>query len=163
MKNQQTLVVAIAAVVIVVGGIVLYNQMNPQTPTTVDTGKKEVQKTPVKSTTQTTINSSSKPASIVPPVVNTITPAPQTSLPTVTYTSEGFQPKVLEVKLGKSVHFVNKSDRTMWVISTDSNLFDQGRSAGKNGTFDFTFIQTGAWNYKNLNYGSHTATIIVVP
>lgn len=112
------------------------------------------------------------------PVVKVTTPvAPKTvvqSAPAMTkdgsyvvsYTSAGFSPKTLTIKLGKSVHFVNNSTKAMSVTTTTQqnqaqSELNQSKSVGQGGTYDFTFVTPGTWVYMNRNTPADYATIIV--
>lgn len=88
----------------------------------------------------------------------------------VTYTDSGFSPAVLEVVAGNSVHFVNKSNKPMWVTSefhptaVDQRYpeFNQGKSISTGGEYIFLFTKVGVWGYKNLNSGDHLGAISVI-
>ncbi len=77
------------------------------------------------------------------------------SASTVTYGTGGFVPKTLTVKKGTSVHWVNQSSGSMWVASgvhpTHQLLpgFDQLKSVSSGGTYDYTFVKVGTWQYHN--------------
>lgn len=84
----------------------------------------------------------------------------------VSYTDKGFVPAILEVKAGKSVHFVNNSSRAMSLTSVDQNSqvyreFNQAGSVGRGGSYDFTFLAKGTWWYVNRNSQTELGTIIV--
>ena len=89
---------------------------------------------------------------------------------TVSYTSEGFSPFILEVNAGDTVNFVNNSNATMWVTSEAHPTADQhypefgmSKSFDPGDTYVFQFTLTGAWGYKNLNNEKHLGAIIVAP
>lgn len=74
----------------------------------------------------------------------------------VSYTERGFVPATLEIKKGKSVHFVNNSNKAMSLTTTDPNSqvfieLNQERSVGRGGSYDFTFLSLGSWGYMNRN------------
>ena len=74
----------------------------------------------------------------------------------VSYTSRGFSPATLTIKAGKSVHFVNNSNKAMSLTTTsvDNQIqseFNQSKTVGQGGTFDFTFMSAGTWGYMNRN------------
>lgn len=104
-----------------------------------------------------------------PAVKTTVAPAPrQTSDGTyiVSYTNSGFVPASITIKVGKSVHFVNNSTRAMSITTTttsnqDQAAFNQGKTVGQGGTYDFTFTAPGEWWYMNRNNQSDIAKIIV--
>lgn len=100
------------------------------------------------------------------------------SFVTVTYTDEGFAPKVVTIKAGERVVWVNESSQEMWVGSdnhpthtnyggtvlrehcpdTGSNSFDQCESGE---TFVFNFTRVGEWGYHNHRNPRDAGTIIV--
>lgn len=118
----------------------------------------------------TQVVSVSKP---ITSVIKPVTTATQ-SLPTMTkggayivsYTNDGFVPKNLTIKVGKSVHFVNNSSKAMSITTTTTqnqiqSEFNQGKTVGQGGSYDFTFLATGSWVYMNRNAKTDFATIIV--
>ena len=74
---------------------------------------------------------------------------------TVSYTDSGFAPKTLTVKKGTPVTFRNDSSSKMWVASgvhpTHQLLpgFDELTSVVKSGTYTYTFVKVGTWQYHN--------------
>ncbi len=102
------------------------------------------------------------------PVPSPLPPvAPKETIPTVYYTSSGFAPSVLEVERGKTVRFVNKTQLSMRLLSNrDGGLnpypaFDQTKSVGHNGVYEFTFTTPGTWSFKN-QYDTKSVGVIVV-
>ncbi|OIO31039.1 hypothetical protein AUJ77_00875 [Candidatus Nomurabacteria bacterium CG1_02_43_90] len=84
----------------------------------------------------------------------------------VSYTSYGFRPATLTINAGKSVHFVNNSNKAMSISSADlnSNVYgglNQSKTVGKGGTYDFTFVAEGNWAYINRNNPGDKGLIIV--
>ena len=97
------------------------------------------------------------------------TPAPKTvvaKLPLITkdgiyliyYTSKGFVPKSLDIPVGKSVRIVNNSGgKAMRIGSTDTtnnpvyNSFNQPKTVGAGGTYEYTFVDKGIYTYDNKN------------
>lgn len=84
----------------------------------------------------------------------------------ISYTDRGFVPAKLEIKAGKSVHFVNNSNKAMSLTTTDPDSqvhreFNQENSVGRGASFDFTFLTAGVWGYTNRNNKGDTGTIIV--
>lgn len=77
------------------------------------------------------------------------------SASSVVYGTGGFVPKTVTVKKGTSVRWVNQSNGSMWVASgihpTHQLLpgFDQLKSVGTGGTYDYTFVKVGTWQYHN--------------
>lgn len=84
----------------------------------------------------------------------------------ISYTASGFVPPVVEIRQGKSVHFVNDSNKAMSIASQEPNdqvygELNQGKTVGRGGTYDFTFLKTGTWKYLNRNNSLDTGVIIV--
>lgn len=84
----------------------------------------------------------------------------------ISYTDRGFVPATLEISSGKSVHFVNNTDKAMSLTSVDQNSqvfreFNQDKTVGRGGTYDFTFLAKGTWWYVNHNDQTQLGTIIV--
>jgi len=86
------------------------------------------------------------------------------SMPTITYTNDGFEPATLEVKKGAMVHFVNESDTQMWVAS-DSHpahdilpTFDQFKSGDM---YMYIFEEAGEWEYHDHLNAAFTGLITV--
>lgn len=84
----------------------------------------------------------------------------------VSYTDSGFVPAKLEIQNGKSVHFVNNSNKAMSLTTVDPNSqvfreFNQEGSVGRGGSYDFTFLTEGTWWYVNRNSQKELGTIIV--
>ena len=103
-----------------------------------------------------------------------VNPNSESQLPSVTkdgvylvyYFNDGFYPNVLQVRQGSSVRFINKSDNSMRIFTTNDqeyrfNQLNQSQTVGKGGTYDFTFIDKGIWNYFNQNVQSHHASVLV--
>lgn len=115
------------------------------------------------------------PVSITTKTATTV--APKTTTPSaprmtkdgsylVYYTNHGFSPSTLTVKVGKSVHFVNSGSKAMSLTTTSvdnqvQSEFNQGKTVGQGGSYDFTFLSAGTWNYTNRNNSSDRGTIIV--
>lgn len=84
----------------------------------------------------------------------------------VTYSQTGFFPQRIDIKRGQSVHFLNSSDKAMNIVATEQGSLiygelNQGKSVGRGGTYDFTFLKTGAWTYMNRNVPADSGVIIV--
>lgn len=96
----------------------------------------------------------------------------------VEYTDQGFEPAVVEPRVGDVVRFVNTTDGVMWVASlphdthgaysgttypdhcaSSTDAFDQC-SAGDE--YDFVVGKRGAWEYHNHLVPSMTGTVRVV-
>lgn len=85
----------------------------------------------------------------------------------VKYTESGFAPNILTIKVGTTVTFMNETGSAMWVASavhpTHQLLpgFDQLKSVGKGGTYDYTFVKVGTWKYHNHMNSGDTGTVVV--
>lgn len=84
----------------------------------------------------------------------------------VSYSNNGFVPGILTINVGKSVRFVNNSSKAMSLVSIDPDShvygeFNQGKTVGSGGIYDFTFLTAGTWGYINRNNPSDRGTIIV--
>lgn len=85
----------------------------------------------------------------------------------VSYTDVGFSPKSITVKKGTQVSFTNQSKKSMWVASavhpTHQLLpgFDQLKSVGVGGSYQYTFIKAGTWKYHNHKVPEDVGTVIV--
>lgn len=84
----------------------------------------------------------------------------------VQYTDEGFVPATLQIPRGKSVRFINMSTKGMRVFSdsvSDPKLVElnQSKTVGKGGTYTFSFVNEGLWQYHNELEKTHTASVTV--
>ena len=108
------------------------------------------------------------------PVASKTTTSTTASTPTMTksgaylisYTDRGFIPAKLEIKVGKSVHIVNSSNKAMSLTTTDPDSqvhreFNQENSVGRGASFDFTFLTAGTWGYMNRNNKGDVGVVIV--
>lgn len=128
------------------GGIVEQATTTPATP-----ASKVIKTTTPKATGSTTLNA---------PVMT------KSGAYLVSYTDNGFVPAKLEIQKGKSVHFVNNSNKAMSLMTVDPNSqifreLNQEKSVGRGGSYDFTFLTEGTWWYVNRNSQKELGTIIV--
>ncbi|MFA5841970.1 MAG: cupredoxin domain-containing protein [Candidatus Paceibacterota bacterium] len=83
----------------------------------------------------------------------------------VSYENTGFNPKKLEINRGKSVRFVNNSTKAMRVGDTTNipafQAFNQPKTVGKGGTYEYTFNDVGTYEYANQNNTADKGTIVV--
>jgi len=85
----------------------------------------------------------------------------------VAYGTGGFAPKSVTVKKGTSVVWTNQGQGGMWVASalhpTHQLLpgFDQLKSVGNGGTYEYTFTKIGTLKYHNHVQAGDTGTVIV--
>jgi plastocyanin len=74
---------------------------------------------------------------------------------TIVYNGSAFDPANVEIKVGESVAFVNRSATGMWVASaphpthTDYPGFDAKKSYGQGESYVFTFTKVGTWKFHN--------------
>lgn len=125
----------------------------PETKTTVST-------VPVKKTTTTTTTAPKTTTTVSSPIMT------KDGSYLVSYTSRGFSPATLTIKKGMSVHFVNNSTKAMSLTTTTTDNqvqseFNQGKTVGQGGTYDFTFMTAGSWYYMNRNNAADFGVIIV--
>ena len=89
------------------------------------------------------------------------------SASSITYGADGFTPKSVTVKKGSTVRWTNQSQGGMWVASamhpTHQLLpgFDQLKSVGAAGTYEYTFVKVGTWKYHNHVVASDSGTVVV--
>lgn len=151
-KNQS---IAVIAVIVVVGLFFYFNDAQA----------------PVQENSQ-----QQSPAALTPPTETMpAAPAPKTvvkaAVPviknTVSYADGAFTPTTLNVKAGESVKFVNNSTLSMWVMSgpdayhSEFPTFNQDRSVGKGGVYNFTFVTPGTYQYFNKNNPAAKGLIVV--
>jgi len=126
---------------------------------------------------------------ITPPVEQTAPPveqpsAEQESPPTetvsvavITYTNNGFSPKIITISKGDTVQFINESSSLMWIASdihpTHSlypiksgsdclgSSFDQCAASQNGGVWEYTFTETGSHGYHNHRQVSKRGVVIV--
>jgi plastocyanin len=73
----------------------------------------------------------------------------------ITFSADGFSPAVLNIAVGDTVAFVNKSDGAFWPASNshpihaDYSEFDAKTEIGTGKTYEFTFTKAGEWGYHN--------------
>lgn len=85
----------------------------------------------------------------------------------VAYTSSGFSPSTLTVKIGSTVTFVNNSNKKMWVASnphpihTDFPDFDAKKGYHPGESYSFTFSESGTYKYHN-HLSSFSSGVVVV-
>lgn len=153
--NKKYIILAIAVLVVLYASSLLFKD-SALAPNAQDAKKLEI------ATTTPSTTTTPKPA-----VKKTTAPAvPKIGAYTVSYTEAGFNPGVIEVKLGSTVTFVNNSNRELSVASTDIGgfgvtLLNQKGSIARGGTFSVTFTGTGTWHYMNRLWQRDGGNIIV--
>lgn len=163
--NKRNAIIAVIVALVIVYGVFLRVSRSPTSPDM--NGPSQVQEQEYATTTVS--------VPVTTPVKKTTTVSqPKTTSVTilkdgsylVSYTDRGFVPATLEIKAGKSVHFVNNSNKAMSLTTTsaESNVygeFNQSKTVGKGGTYDFTFLQPGIWNYVNRNNQGDQGVVVV--
>lgn len=96
------------------------------------------------------------------------TPSPEMIPKTIiNYTDDGFNPSLVEIKVGETVQFVNQSSGGMWVASgphpahTAYPEFDAKKNITSGETYEFTFTKIGEWKYHNHTKAGMYGAIIV--
>lgn len=87
----------------------------------------------------------------------------------VTYTENGFEPRVLVVSVGDEIFFWNRSDEMMWVsgdvVSCNDpergTTFDSCGEIGIGNGWTYTFNEPGTYDYKDNNDWNQAGRIIV--
>lgn len=85
----------------------------------------------------------------------------------VNYGEGGFVPNNVSVKKGTTVVWTNQSQGGMWVASavhpTHQLLpgFDQLKSVGAGGTYEYSFTKVGTWKYHNHVQAADTGSVVV--
>ena len=82
----------------------------------------------------------------------------------IRYTASGFSPASLTVTKGDSVRFINDGNDAMSIAPADTvnqpyATFDQTKSIGKGGTYNYTFTSAGSYTYYNLNNKTHVGVV----
>lgn len=116
-------------------------------------------------------------------VLNDTTAAPDNEIVIVTYTDQGFVPKVITIAVGDTVRFVNNSGGEMWVAADEhpthtsydgtttrehcaegvptNGSFDQCTKSGAGTSWSYTFSKNGSFEYHNHLRAADGGTIIV--
>jgi plastocyanin len=122
--------------------------------------------TPIYSGTNQTNNGETSSVS-KPPTNNTVTPTTKADL-LITYTDKGFTPQRSTIKAGQIVRFLNlNSSKSLWVAAASGpsgfplTEFNEGRSIGNYGTYDYTFSKRGTYVYYNVNFKNDVGLIAV--
>ena len=99
----------------------------------------------------------------------------------VAYTNGGFNPRIIEVRMGESVTWINESSRNMWVASAihpthkvydgtslrkhcnDAGVtpFDACESMSSGAEWSFNFDQLGEWGYHDHVNAFRTGKVVV--
>ena len=144
---NKTLIIVIIAIIVVVGGVFIFSSNKTQAPKNdvIDTSK-------------------------IPPLVGEAPAPAQPVAPktvTVEYGATGFSPSSVEINVGDTVAFVNKSTGNFWPASnphpthTDYPEFDAKKNYENGETYSFTFIKAGTWGYHNHLNPAQKGTVVV--
>lgn len=185
--TKHTLLIALAALVLLGGGVWLGSTNKAEAPTETS----DIFIEPVSNETVTpTIAENAQVGTETAP---TPAPAPKTKAPVattkpsvtsstpryvlVTYDGKGFSPKETTILKGGTVRFLNTSSDEMWIASDFhpthtsypvsskndclGSTFDMCKSVEKNGYWDFIFTEQGTWKYHNHMKASMNGSVEV--
>jgi plastocyanin len=126
--------------------------------------------------TPTTPSATNKPVSLPPASPTPSAPVQEQSRTDqygnliVTYYYTGFSPKLVDIKPGEAVKFINASYGTMWLKTTGNPgapdflpELDTGRPLAPGEEFIYTFLKAGTWGYTNMNHRQHAGAVVVQP
>ncbi len=176
MKNRAIYIIIVVVVILVIGFLFYGRNKQAQAPTLNDQAGQVASNTNVSSNssnTATNVNSST----------NAVTPAPainsgthfsnesdvtgQNKVVEVDYNDTSFSPATVNIKVGDTVVFKNKSSGDFWPASnphpihTDYLGFNAGAPLGPGQIYQFIFAKVGSWGYHNHLNPSSGGTIVV--
>ncbi len=159
-ENIKNLTLFLAVIVIASLGYYYYQDYTQ--PDMLDNGVTEQEAS--KEGTETTTTAPAKKTTTAP--VSQLPKMTEEGIHLVYYFNDGFSPSVLQIRQGASVRFVNKSDNAMRVFNTNTseykfNQLNQSQSVGREGAYDFTFLDKDVWTYFNQTTQTHNASILV--
>ena len=163
---NKTIIVILILVVIALGGYFLLRTPEVQAP------GDEVSETPTLETPAP--NNTETPEMIVTPTPST-DDSSSVSQNIVTYNDTGYSPSTLNVKVGTTVTFINKSSLSMWPASAMhpthavypttggclGSTFDACKAVLLDESWSFKFDQAGNWKYHDHLKPSVFGTIVV--
>ncbi len=161
MKNKLFIAIIII-IIIIIGMYLVFKNPSVQVPTV-----QEQAQTQSSSTKNITSQMKEMPGKEITAGSESSSSAKKISKYIVNYTNNGFSPPSLQIKVGQTVQFVNKSGFGMWVASgphpthTDYPGFDEKRTVSNGGMYEFTFTKVGVWGYHNHVNPSKSGSIIV--
>lgn len=85
----------------------------------------------------------------------------------ITLTDKGFVPSQLEITIGETIIFKNKTDNLFWPAAdihpyhSDYPRFDPKRALDKDEQWEFTFDRIGKWSFHDHISPSNTGAIVV--
>ena len=155
---NKTIISIIVIILLIAGGVFIYTMSNSSNSSQTN----KLTDTDTDTYTNTNLNNEQATSSS--------SNQTQSNKVTVTYDGSSFSPKVVTIKKGDSVIFINQSDKSMSVASnphpthTDYPGFDQYKSAEKGmASYTFVFEKVGTWGYHNHLNPSVTGTVKVNP
>lgn len=187
--TKNTLLLALAAVVLLGGGVWLGSTNKVEAPTetgTITLAPTNGEVAPPTTTEGAPIENpgvNTAPAPTPKQTTPTAAPKPVSSTPStptyalVIYDGNGFSPKEVTILKGGRIRFLNTSSEEMWVASdfhpshksypvTSKNdclgsSFDMCKSVEKNGYWEFVFNEQGTWRYHNHMKASMNGSVEV--
>lgn len=150
MNNRNLIIALIVIVVIILGGWWIYTRDNGNN-------------------SYATVNSGQSTGN---PMAKALQPEEQgyertaTGAVVVRYNGSAFAPNNVIITHGEAVHFVNDSGVALNLSPADTvnqpyATFDQNKSIGLGGSYDYTFNEVGSYAYFNQNKKTDTGTITV--
>jgi plastocyanin len=91
----------------------------------------------------------------------------QSETVTITYTDAGFNPSMVEINVGDSVIFMNRSSSDFQPASNPHPIhtalpgFDAGTGVAPGQSYTMTFAKAGRWGFHNHLNSSDTGTVVV--
>jgi plastocyanin len=167
-ENIQPIIATLATIIIIAGlGYYWYtNRTNPG----VDTELPNQTEAPTPSLTPSALPTQ-KPTPLPPGTTPEATPtSPRAIIEPdgtylVYYENDGFMPKNISLQSGKSVKFINNSDKSLRVTTktTDREFknYDQTTSVGKGETYKINISIKGLWQFENMNEKTHFGSIAI--
>lgn len=161
-KHSKYVIAAVVILLAIYGGFAWGNK-SARAPEQAEMVSQEGE--PMATTTATTTPAAPKSSSTSAPKPAAVTILKDGSY-LVSYTASGFSPRTLTIKKGKSVHFSNASNKAMSITAVESanqiyRELNQSKTVGRGGSFDFTFLTAGTWEYMNRNNPSDRGVVIV--
>lgn len=153
--TQKQILAALAVVVIVVIGLVLYSRSNSDVDSNTDQANSaDTLENNNDSATQATTNTNT-PATTPDPVTGEPTAPDGNDVQVfeIAYDGKAFSPANLDIKNGDIVVFKNESDKNFWPASgphpqhTNYPEFDPKKPVAAGQTWQFKFAKTGAWGF----------------
>ena len=153
--TQKQILAALAVVVIVVVGLVLYSRSNNDVDSTTDQANSaDTLENNNDSATQTTTNTNAPASAMTPATDEPSAPdGNDVQVFEIAYDGKAFSPATLDIKNGDIVVFKNNSDKNFWPASgphpqhTGYPEFDPKKPVAAGQSWQFKFAKTGAWGF----------------